>query len=110
MDESLDLKFAAMADPTRRAILTQLARGEASVADLAAPFALSQPAISKHLRVLERAGLIETGRSAQSRPRRLKREAIAEPVKWLERLGGDWDAKFDRLDAYLAQLAQEDPQ
>jgi DNA-binding transcriptional ArsR family regulator len=103
MNESLDLKFAALADPTRRAILARLARGEASVADLAAPFALSQPAISKHLRVLERAGLIETGRAAQSRPRRLKREAIAEPAKWLELLGGDWDAKFDRLEAHLAK-------
>jgi DNA-binding transcriptional ArsR family regulator len=108
MDESLDLKFAALADPTRRAILARLAKGEASVTDLAQPFALSQPAISKHLRVLERAGLIETSRAAQSRPRRLKREAIAEPAKWLELLGGDWDAKFDRLDAYLSNLAQGD--
>ncbi|MCP3729146.1 metalloregulator ArsR/SmtB family transcription factor [Sphingomonas sp. MG17] len=106
--ESLDLKFAALADPTRRAILARLAKGEASVTDLAQPFALSQPAISKHLRVLERAGLIETSRAAQSRPRRLKREAIAEPAKWLELLGGDWDAKFDRLDAYLSKLAQGD--
>jgi DNA-binding transcriptional ArsR family regulator len=105
MDESLNHKFAALADPTRRAILARLAKGDASVADLAQPFAMSQPAISKHLRVLERAGLIETGRSAQSRPRRLKREAISEPVKWLELLGGDWDAKFDRLDAYLSTLA-----
>lgn len=107
MDESLDLKFAALADPTRRAILARLARGEAAVADLAAPFALSQPAISKHLRVLERAGLIETGRAAQSRPRRLRRDAIVEPAKWLERLGGDWDAKFDRLDAFLSQPTGE---
>lgn len=103
MNESLDLKFAALADPTRRAILAQLAKGDASVTDLAAPFALSQPAISKHLRVLERAGLIETGRAAQSRPRRLKREAIVEPAKWLELLGGNWDAKFDRLEAHLAK-------
>lgn len=103
MDESLDRKFAALADPTRRAILARLARGEASVADLATPFALSQPAISKHLRVLERAGLIETGRARQSRPRRLNREALAEPAKWLALLGGDWDAKLDRLDAHLAQ-------
>lgn len=107
MNESLDLKFAALADPTRRAILARLAQGEASVSDLAAPFALSQPAISKHLRVLERAGLIEAGRSAQSRPRRLKREAIAEPARWLEALGGDWDAKFDRLAAHLAKRGSE---
>lgn len=106
MDESLDLKFAALADPTRRAILTRLARGEASVSDLAAPFALSQPAISKHLRVLERAGLIETGRAGQSRPRRLNREAISEPAKWLDLLGGDWSAKFDRLDAHLSKAAK----
>ncbi|WP_066796161.1 ArsR/SmtB family transcription factor [Sphingomonas soli] len=104
MDESLDLKFAALADPTRRAILARLAKGDAPVSELSAPFAMSQPAISKHLRVLERAGLIEASRSAQARPRRLKREAIAEPAKWLEMLGGDWDAKFDRLDAYLAKL------
>lgn len=108
MDESLNLKFAALADPTRRAILAKLALGEASVSDLAAPFALSQPAISKHLRVLERAGLIETGRAAQSRPRRLKRAAIVEAATWLERLGGDWDAKFDRLDAHLSKLAEGD--
>ncbi|RYD97999.1 MAG: ArsR family transcriptional regulator [Sphingomonadales bacterium] len=107
MDESLNLKFAALADPTRRAILARLARGDASVSDLAAPFPMSQPAISKHLRVLERAGLIETGRAAQSRPRYLKRDAFADPAKWLEMLGGDWDAKFDRLDAYLAKLEGE---
>ncbi|AJP71951.1 ArsR/SmtB family transcription factor [Sphingomonas hengshuiensis] len=104
MDESLDRKFAALADPTRRAILARLAQGEASVADLAAPFAMSQPAISKHLKVLETAGLIEAGQAAKSRPRRLKREAIAAPAKWLEMLGGDWDAKFDRLNAYLSTL------
>ncbi|ODP36112.1 ArsR/SmtB family transcription factor [Sphingomonas turrisvirgatae] len=103
MDESLDLKFAALADPTRRAILARLARGEASVSDIAAPFAMSQPAISKHLRILERAGFIETGRAAQSRPRRLKREAIAEPAQWLALIGGDWDAKFDRLADHLAR-------
>ncbi|MEG3179789.1 ArsR/SmtB family transcription factor [Sphingomonas sp. LT1P40] len=105
MNESLDLAFAALADPTRRAMLAQLAKGEATVSQLAAPFALSQPAISKHLKVLERAGLIESAASGQSRPRRLKREAIAEPAEWLERLGGDWDAKFDRLDAYLSALS-----
>lgn len=109
MDESLDLKFAALADPTRRAILARLAAGEASVSDLAAPFALSQPAISKHLRVLERAGLIEASRAAQSRPRRLKREAIAEPAKWLQLLGGGWDAKFDRLDAHLSRSTEGKP-
>lgn len=101
MEDALSLKFAALADPTRRAILARLAQGEASVADLAAPFSMSQPAISKHLRVLEQAGLIAVGRAAQTRPRRLNREAIAEPAKWLSLLGGDWDAKFDRLEAYL---------
>lgn len=106
MDESLNRKFAALADPTRRAILARLARGEASVAELSTPFQMSQPAISKHLKVLEAAGLIEAGQAAKARPRRLKREAIAEPAKWLELLGGDWDAKFDRLDAYLSTLAE----
>ncbi|MBX3564978.1 MAG: winged helix-turn-helix transcriptional regulator [Sphingomonas sp.] len=101
MDESLNRKFAALADPTRRAILARLASGEASVAELSTPFRMSQPAISKHLKVLEAAGLIEAGQAAKSRPRRLKRDAIVEPAKWLETLGGDWDAKFDRLDAYL---------
>ncbi len=103
MNESLDLIFSALADPTRRAILTRLARGEASVGDLAEPFAMSQPAISRHLRVLEQAGLIEAGRVGQSRPRRLRREAMAAPAEWLAAVGGDWDAKFDRLAAFLAE-------
>lgn len=106
MEESLNLKFAALADPTRRAILARLARGEASVAELGIPFRMSQPAISKHLKVLEAAGLIEAGQVAKARPRRLKRDAISEPAQWLEKLGGDWHAKFDRLDAYLSQLSE----
>jgi DNA-binding transcriptional ArsR family regulator len=109
MNEPLDLAFSALSDPTRRAILARLARGEATVAELAAPFALSQPAISKHLKVLERAGLIESGAAGQSRPRRLKRDAITAPADWLARLGGDWDAKFDRLDAYLSTLNAGEP-
>ncbi|MES2989285.1 MAG: metalloregulator ArsR/SmtB family transcription factor [Pseudomonadota bacterium] len=108
MDKSLNRKFAALADPTRRAILARLARGEASVAELSMPFQMSQPAISKHLKVLELAGLIEAGQAAKARPRRLKREAISEPAKWLEMLGGDWDAKFDRLDDFLANLTKDE--
>lgn len=107
--DSLDRAFSALADPTRRAILARLARGEATVSQLAAPFALSQPAISKHLKILERAGLIETGIAGQARPRRLNRAALALPAGWLDRLGADWDAKFDRLDTYLATLADGDP-
>ncbi|WP_197421829.1 MULTISPECIES: ArsR/SmtB family transcription factor [unclassified Sphingomonas] len=109
MDESLDLAFAALADPTRRAILARLAKGEATVSELAAPFAVSQPAISKHLKVLERAGFVETATAGQSRPRRLNRAALSLPADWLDRLGADWDAKFDRLDAYLATLNTGDP-
>lgn len=106
MNDSLDLAFAALADPTRRAMLARLSKGQATVSELAAPFALSQPAISKHLKVLERAGLIESATSGQSRPRRLNRDAIAFPAQWLERVGADWDAKFDRLDTYLDSLAK----
>jgi DNA-binding transcriptional ArsR family regulator len=106
MDESLNLKFAALADPTRRAILARLALGEASVADLAQPFAISQPAISRHLKVLEAAGLIETGHAAQARPRRLKPEALRETTAWVNQLRSLWSDSFDRLDDFLqAQLA-----
>jgi DNA-binding transcriptional ArsR family regulator len=105
MNDSLDLAFAALADPTRRAMLARLARGAATVSELAAPFDLSQPAISKHLKVLERAGLIDSAVTGRSRPRQLKRDALALPAGWLERLGGDWDARFDRLEAYLNQTS-----
>lgn len=107
MNDSLDLKFAALADPTRRAIVRRLARGEATVAELQAPFAISQPAISKHLKVLETAGLIERGQSAQSRPRRLKVEALKETTDWIAQVRDLWSDSFDRLDAFLRTTAEE---
>jgi len=94
----------ALADPTRRAILARLASGQASVAELAQPFAMSQPAISKHLKVLERAGLISRGRDAQRRPRRLEAKPLAEANEWLERYRQFWEASFQRLDALLDEL------
>jgi DNA-binding transcriptional ArsR family regulator len=100
----LDATFAALADPTRRAILARLARGEASVTDLAEPFAMSQPAISKHLKVLERAGLISRGRDAQRRPRRLEARALRDATQWLENYRQFWEAQFGRLDALLHDL------
>src|SRR5215471_2798442 len=100
----LDAVFAALADPTRRAILARLASGEASVMELAEPFAMSQPAISKHLRVLERAGLISRGREAQRRPRKLEARPLAEATEWLERYRQFWEARFRHLDALLADL------
>jgi len=102
--ERLDATFAALADPTRRAILARLASGQASVMELAEPFAMSQPAISKHLKVLERAGLISRGRDAQRRPRRLEAKALAEATKWLERYRQFWEGNFQRLDALLDEL------
>ncbi|MCG8442596.1 MAG: metalloregulator ArsR/SmtB family transcription factor [Caulobacterales bacterium] len=106
---ALDATFAALADPTRRAILARLASGEASVTELAAPFDISQPAISKHLKVLERAGLISRGRDAQRRPCRLEAEPLAEANAWLESYRRHWEARLDRLDAYLAELQGKDP-
>ena len=100
----LDATFAALADPTRRAILARLAAGEASVAELAQPFAMSQPAISKHLKVLERAGLVSRGRDAQRRPRRLEAKPLAEATAWLERYREFWEGTFQRLDALLDEL------
>lgn len=100
----LDATFLALADPTRRAILARLASGEASVAELAAPFAISQPAISKHLRMLERAGLISVGQDAQRRPRRIEGKSLAEASAWLERYRDIWEAHFQRLDDLLAEL------
>jgi DNA-binding transcriptional ArsR family regulator len=102
--ERLDATFAALADPTRRAILARLAAGEASVAELAEPFAMTQPAISKHLKVLERAGLISHGRDAQRRPRRLEAKPLAEATQWLEAYRQFWEASFKRLDALLDGL------
>ena len=100
----LDATFAALADPTRRAILARLATGDASVNELAAPFAMSQPAISKHLRVLERAGLVSRGKDAQRRPRRLETRPLAEANEWLERYREFWEANFRSLDSLLVEL------
>jgi len=100
----LDATFAALADPTRRAILARLATGEASVAELAEPFDMTQPAISKHLKVLERAGLISRGREAQRRPRRLEPRPLAEATDWIERYRKIWEGNFKRLDAVLQEL------
>ena len=100
----LNVIFAALADPTRRAILARLAAGDASVLELAKPFAMSQPAISKHLKVLERAGLVSRGRDRQRRPRRLVARPLAEASDWLERYRQFWEHRFQRLDAVLEQL------
>jgi DNA-binding transcriptional ArsR family regulator len=100
----LNATFAALADPTRRAILARLASGQASVTELAQPFSMSQPAISKHLKVLERAGLISRGRDAQRRPRRLEAKPLAQATEWLERYRQFWEGNFQRLDALLDEL------
>jgi len=100
----LDTIFAALADPTRRAILARLASGQASVTELAEPFAMSQPAISKHLKVLERAGLVSRGRDAQRRPRKLEPKPLADATGWLERYRRLWEGNYQRLDALLDEL------
>jgi DNA-binding transcriptional ArsR family regulator len=100
----LDVTFAALADPTRRAILARLAKGEASVMELAEPFAMSQPAVSKHLKVLERAGLVTRGRDAQRRPCRLEARPLAQATQWLEGYRRFWEGRFQRLDALLDEL------
>ena len=104
MPSRLDNTFAALADPTRRAILSRLASGEASVAELAAPFRMSQPAISKHLKVLERAGLVSRGRDAQRRPRRLEAKPLAEATEWLEKYRRHWEENYERLDDLLDEM------
>jgi DNA-binding transcriptional ArsR family regulator len=106
--DPLSVTFAALADPTRRAILARLAEGEATVTELAAPFAISQPAVSKHLKVLERAGLIERGREAQWRPRRLDATPLREVTAWAEQYRRFWDESYNRLDAYLQRLQAAD--
>ena len=108
-DQHLDSTFAALADPTRRAILARLARGEASVMDLAEPFAMTQPAISKHLKVLERAGLISRGHDAQRRPRRLEARRLREATEWLEKYRRFWESSYQRLDALLSEIQEGDP-
>ncbi|HQQ76324.1 MAG TPA: metalloregulator ArsR/SmtB family transcription factor [Thermoanaerobaculia bacterium] len=100
----LDATFFALADPTRRAILARLASGEASVSELAEPFDMTQPAVSKHLRVLERAGLITRGRDAQRRPSRLEAKPLEEAVEWLENYRKFWERRFQRLDALLDEM------
>jgi len=107
--DRLDATFAALADPTRRAILARLASGEASVTELAAPFAMSQPAISKHLKVLERAGLVSRGRDAQRRPRRVEAKPLAEATEWLENYRRAVESSFQRLDALLEELQMSKP-
>jgi DNA-binding transcriptional ArsR family regulator len=107
--DRLDATFTALADPTRRAILARLALGETSVTDLAKPFAMSQPAISKHLKVLERAGLISIGQDAQRRPRRIEAKPLAEANEWLENYRKFWEASYERLDALLDELKSKPP-
>jgi DNA-binding transcriptional ArsR family regulator len=106
--DPLSVTFSALADPTRRAILARLSKGEASVNDLAAPFAMSLPAVSKHLKVLEKAGLISRGRDAQWRPCRLNAEPMKQATGWLEEYRRYWEESFDRLEEYLAQLQERE--
>lgn len=106
--DHLSATFSALADPTRRAILARLAAGEASVKDLAKPFAISAPAISKHLKVLEAAGLIARSREAQWRPCRLDSRPLKEVAEWIEHTRRHWEASFDRLDDYLQELQQQE--
>jgi len=105
--DPLSATFAALADPTRRAILARLAAGETSVSELAAPFAMSGPAVTKHLKVLERAGLISRSRAAQRRPARLEPAALKAVTEWLEAYRRHWEESFARLDDYLAEIQKE---
>jgi DNA-binding transcriptional ArsR family regulator len=107
-NERLDAAFAALADPTRRAILARLAKGEASVLELAEPFAMSQPAVSKHLKVLENAGLITRGRDAQRRPCRLSAAPLREVNRWTSRFAEFWEDSFDALDVVLEDLKKNE--
>jgi DNA-binding transcriptional ArsR family regulator len=109
MTDHISSTFSALADPTRRAILARLALGETSVTELAAPFEMSMPAVSKHLRVLEHAGLIARGREAQWRPCKLKAEPLRQAYGWLDDYRKFWEESFDRLDEYLKKLQQEEP-
>jgi DNA-binding transcriptional ArsR family regulator len=107
-DDALSTTFAALADPTRRAILARLTKGEATVKELSAPFSMSGPAVSKHLRVLENAGLIARGREAQWRPRRLEAGPLKEVSEWAENYRRFWDASYKRLDKYLQTLKEKE--
>lgn len=108
--DRLSLTFAALADPTRRAILARLRRGGATVTELAEPFAMSLPAVSKHLKVLERAGLIARDRQAQWRPSRIQAEPLKDVADWVERYRKLWEERFDRLDAYVQHLQKKEKQ
>ena len=108
MNDAISNTFSALADPTRRAILARLAMGETSVTELAEPFEMSMPAVSKHLRVLENAGLVERGRQAQYRPVKLRAEPLREAAGWIEEYRRFWEESFDRLDAYLKRLQAEE--
>jgi DNA-binding transcriptional ArsR family regulator len=107
--DALSATFAALADPTRRAILARLSQGEATVLELAAPFALTQPTVTKHLKVLERAGLIASAKDAQRRPRRLRPERLKLVDDWLEFYRRFWEGSFDKMDDYLKQMTKGDP-
>ncbi|RTL44516.1 MAG: ArsR family transcriptional regulator [Candidatus Melainabacteria bacterium] len=107
MQDSLSLTFSALADPTRRAMLAQLKNGEASVTDLAKPYGMSLPAITKHIKVLEKAGLITKSREAQWRPCRLKEDGLREAADWMEEYRAYWEASLDRLEAYLKTVTTE---
>ena len=107
--DALDRTFAALADPTRRAILARLAEGAATVSELARPFPMSQPAVSKHLKVLERAGLIVRGRRAQWRPAELRAEPLRDAADWLDEYRRLWEERLDRLDTYLREIREADP-
>lgn len=106
--DKLTATFAALADPTRRAILGRLAKGQTSVTELASPFKMTMPAISKHLKVLEKAGLIERGRDAQWRPCRLKAKPLEEAADWIDQYRQFWEESFDRLDAYLQEIQRKE--
>jgi len=108
--DQLDATFSALADPTRRAILARLASGDASVTELAQPFRMTMPAVSKHLKVLERAGLIARGREAQWRPCRLQAGPLKQADEWIEKYRAHWEERFDRLDQYLCELQEEQRQ
>jgi DNA-binding transcriptional ArsR family regulator len=105
--DHLSATFAALADPTRRAILARLARGEATVTELGKPFDISQPAVSKHLKVLERAGLISRGRDAQARPCRFEARRLEEATEWMNHYRAHWEASFDRLEGLLTEMKEE---
>ncbi len=108
--DALSLTFSALADPTRRQILARLANGELSVTQLAEPFKMTMPGVSKHLKVLERAGLIVRGREAQWRPAKLQAEPLKEVADWVEQYRQNWEESFDKLDAYLKTIQNEEPE